>query len=47
MKRPSGRVADQLRSIRITRNSTKHAEGPVLVEFGHTKVNSTHSVEKG
>ncbi|MFZ2319744.1 MAG: ribonuclease PH, partial [Pseudomonas sp.] len=27
MKRPSGRAADQLRSIRITRNYTKHAEG--------------------
>ncbi|HBC00999.1 MAG TPA: ribonuclease PH, partial [Pseudomonas sp.] len=25
MKRPSGRAADQLRSIRITRNYTKHA----------------------
>ena len=45
MKRPSGRAADQLRSIRITRNYTKHAEGSVLVEFGDTKVICTVSVE--
>ncbi len=36
--RPSGRNADQLREITITRNFTKHAEGSVLVEFGDTKV---------
>ncbi len=47
MKRPSGRAADQLRSIRITRNYTKHAEGSVLVEFGDTKVICTVSVEAG
>ena len=47
MKRPSGRAADQLRSIRITRNYTKHAEGSVLVEFGDTKVVCTVSVENG
>ena len=47
MKRPSGRAADQLRSIRITRNYTKHAEGSVLVEFGDTKVVCTVSVESG
>lgn len=47
MKRPSGRVADQLRQIRITRNYTKHAEGAVLVEFGDTKVICTASVESG
>ena len=47
MKRPSGRAADQLRSIRITRNYTKHAEGSVLVEFGDTKVICTVSVENG
>lgn len=47
MKRPSGRAADQLRSIRITRNYTKHAEGSVLVEFGDTKVICTVSVESG
>ncbi|WP_312919530.1 ribonuclease PH [Stutzerimonas nitrititolerans] len=47
MKRPSGRAADQLRSIRITRNYTKHAEGSVLVEFDDTKVVCTASVEAG
>ena len=45
MKRPSGRAADQLRSIRITRNYTKHAEGSVLVCFGDTQVLCTASVE--
>lgn len=43
--RPSGRAPDQLRTIRITRNYTKHAEGSVLVEFGDTKVICTASIE--
>jgi ribonuclease PH len=43
-QRPSGRAADQLRTIRITRNYTKHAEGSVLVECGDTKVLCTASV---
>ena len=43
--RPSGRSPDQLRSIKLTRNYTKHAEGSVLVEFGDTKVICTASVE--
>ena len=47
MKRPSGRAADQLRPIPITRQYTKHAEGSVLVEFGDTKVICTASVEAG
>jgi len=38
MTRPSKREANQLREIKITRNYTKHAEGSVLVEFGHTRV---------
>jgi len=42
--RPSGRNADQLREITITRNFTKHAEGSVLVEFGDTKVLCNASV---
>jgi ribonuclease PH len=42
--RPSGRLADQLRDVRITRHYTKHAEGSVLVEFGDTKVICTASV---
>ena len=47
MKRPSGRAADQLRPIRITRRYTKHAEGSVLVDFGDTQVICTVSVESG
>ena len=43
--RPSGRAPDQLRTVRITRGYTRHAEGSVLVEFGHTKVICTASVE--
>lgn len=45
--RPSGRTADQLREVKITRNYTKHAEGSVLVEFGDTKVICTASADKG
>ncbi|MDD9892232.1 MAG: ribonuclease PH [Gammaproteobacteria bacterium] len=44
--RPSGRAADQMREVRITRNYTCHAEGSVLVEFGNTKVLCTASVEE-
>jgi ribonuclease PH len=42
--RPSGRKADQLRTVRITRGYTRHAEGSVLVEFGDTRVLCTASV---
>lgn len=44
--RPSGRQANDLRDVRITRNFTKHAEGSVLVEFGDTRVICTASVEE-
>ncbi len=44
--RPSGRQPDDLRTIRLTRNYTKHAEGSVLVEFGDTKVICTATVEE-
>ena len=44
--RPSQRQPDQLRSIRITRHYTKHAEGSVLIECGDTKVICTASVEE-
>ena len=43
--RPSGRAPEQLRTIKLTRNYTKHAEGSVLVEFGDTKVICPASVE--
>ena len=45
--RPSGRRADELRPLRITRRYTRHAEGSVLIEAGHTKVICTASVEEG
>ena len=45
--RPSGRGADALRRVTLTRNYTRHAEGSVLVEFGDTKVLCTASVEPG
>ena len=44
--RPSGRSPNQLRSIRLTRGYTKHAEGSVLVEFGETRVLCTASAEE-
>lgn len=47
MQRPSGRTADQLRDITITRHFTCHAEGSVLIGFGDTRVICTASVEPG
>jgi ribonuclease PH len=44
--RPSGRAPDELRAVRFTRHFTRHAEGAVLVEFGHTHVLCTASVEE-
>ena len=44
-KRPSGRAADALRPIRLTRNYTKHAEGSVLIDCGDTRVICTASIE--
>jgi ribonuclease PH len=43
--RPSGRIPDQLREIKLTRDYTCHAEGSVLVEFGRTRVICTASIE--
>lgn len=43
--RPSGRAANELREIKLTRGFTKHAEGSVLVEFGDTRVLCNASVE--
>ena len=45
LARPSGRAADQLRAVSITRGYTRHAEGSVLVAFGDTRVLCTASVE--
>ena len=47
MQRPSGRAPAQLRDINIDRHFTRHAEGSVLVSFGHTRVICTASVEQG
>lgn len=44
--RPSGRAADEMRAIHITRQYTMHAEGSVLIEFGNTKVLCNASVEE-
>ncbi|MEZ5645018.1 MAG: ribonuclease PH [Burkholderiaceae bacterium] len=44
--RPGQRAADALRPVKITRQYTMHAEGSVLIEFGHTKVLCTASVEE-
>src|SRR6202521_5678594 len=45
--RASGRRADELRAVRITRHYTRHAEGSVLIECGDTRVVCTASVEEG
>ncbi len=44
LSRPSGRAANALRAVTITRNYTKHAEGSVLIACGDTKVLCTASV---
>jgi len=44
--RPSGRKPGELRTVRLTRGWTRHAEGSVLVEFGDTRVLCTASVEE-
>jgi ribonuclease PH len=44
--RTEGRAADALRPVSIHRRYTRHAEGSVLVAFGHTQVLCTASVEE-
>jgi ribonuclease PH len=46
-KRDDGRMPDQLRHVRITRGWLNHAEGSVLVEFGHTRVLCAASFTEG
>ena len=46
VSRPGQRAADALRPVRIKRGFTRHAEGSVLVSFGHTQVLCTASVEE-
>ncbi len=45
-ERSGNRAADALRPVRLTRGYTRYAEGSVLVEFGHTRVLCTASVEE-
>jgi ribonuclease PH len=45
--RPDGRADDELRPVSITRDWLDHAEGSVLVEFGHTRVLCAASVTEG
>lgn len=42
--RPSNRAFNELRTIKITRNYAKHAEGSALIEFGDTRVLCTASI---
>ena len=44
-KRFDGRKANQLRTVTITPNPTKHAEGSALIQMGDTHVLCTASVE--
>jgi ribonuclease PH len=44
--RNDGRATDQLRPVTIHTNFTRHAEGSVLIEVGHTKVICTASVQE-
>jgi ribonuclease PH len=44
--RGDGRAHDALRPVTIQRGFTRHAEGSVLVSFGHTQVLCTASVEE-
>lgn len=43
--RPSGRNPSELRSVRITPNCNKYAEGSCLIEMGDTKVICTASAD--
>jgi len=44
--RTEGRAAAALRPVTLDRHHTRHAEGSVLVSFGHTRVLCTASVEE-
>jgi ribonuclease PH len=46
-QRPSGRLPEQLRPVRIQHRFTRHAEGSVLISFGDTQVLCTATVEDG
>ena len=44
--RTAARQHDALRPVTLLRHYTRHAEGSVLVSFGHTQVLCTASVEE-
>lgn len=46
MTRPSGRSADQLRTVELVTGVSRHAEGSCLVKFGDTHVLCTASVDE-
>lgn len=46
MQRPSGRKTDQLRSLTITPNVSRYAEGSCLIKLGETHVFCTATVEE-
>ena len=45
LKRPSGRAADEMRTLSFETDYTVHAAGSVLTSFGNTRVLCTASVE--
>ncbi len=45
--RSEGRAADQLRTVRVTRNYLRHAMGSNIFELGDTRVLCAASVEEG
>jgi ribonuclease PH len=47
MTRSFNRTHDTMRPITLTPGASRHAEGSCLIEFGHTKVLCTASVETG
>ncbi|MCK5081327.1 MAG: ribonuclease PH [Candidatus Omnitrophica bacterium] len=46
MKRIDGRLLNELRKVKVTKDYVKHAEGSCLIEFGETRVICTASVEE-
>jgi len=46
IERSDGRGADELRPVEFIRGYTHHAEGSVLVSFGHTRVLCTASIDE-
>jgi len=45
--RKDGRIADQLRPVRIERGYLRHAEGSALIELGETRVICSATLEPG